>query len=112
MGIFFAVGGSSVANAYGGFLYSNPAVAVDIHEIIVDNCCGHTSATRRMALERLHAIEALPKVTPQQMAFVQTILAGKTQTDAYRDADDCANMQNRTVWLEASKTAAKQKVKT
>jgi len=46
----------------------------------------------------------LPDLTEQQQEFVRQRLAGKNATDAYRAAYDTADMLQRTVWAEASRT--------
>ena len=53
----------------------------------------------------------LPALTPKRLKFVQGIAEGKTQTQAYRDAYNCANMQNKTIWANASRLAADSNVK-
>jgi hypothetical protein len=45
----------------------------------------------------------LPELTDRQMRFVESILAGKTASDAYRAAYDCSKSQDNTVWVNASK---------
>lgn len=52
----------------------------------------------------------LPDLTAQQMKFVEGMLEGKTATDAYRAAYATENMSNRTIWAEASRTAANRNI--
>lgn len=54
--------------------------------------------------------EKLEDLTNQQLNFVQGILAGKTQSDAYRDAYDTSNMLPATVHAEASRLRANRKL--
>lgn len=48
----------------------------------------------------------LPDLTPQQLQFVEHVLAGKTASDAYRASYDTSNMMTKTVWAEASRLRA------
>ena len=50
------------------------------------------------------------KLTSKQSAFVQAILKGANQSDAYRAAYNAENMSDGTVWSEASKLFANPKV--
>lgn len=43
----------------------------------------------------------LPELTAQQLEFVEGLLAGKTASDAYRAAYDCAGSSSRTIWANA-----------
>ena len=52
----------------------------------------------------------LPKLTHKQFAFVRAIAGGATQSDAYRQAYDCSNSTDPSVWCNASKFAADAKV--
>ena len=52
----------------------------------------------------------LPKLTHKQFAFVRAIAGGATQSDAYRQAYDCSNSTDPSVWCNASKLAADAKV--
>jgi hypothetical protein len=52
----------------------------------------------------------LPELTPQQMGFVEGLLAGKTATDAYRTAYDCSNSGKNSVWVDASRLKSNPKV--
>ena len=45
----------------------------------------------------------LPDLTPSQQAFVFGLLAGKTGTEAYREAYNASGMQPRSIWAEASR---------
>lgn len=47
-------------------------------------------------------VSELPELTPQQMKFVDGIVAGLSASDAYRAAYDCSNSVANTVWREAS----------
>lgn len=49
------------------------------------------------------AADELPELTERQRHFVEGIVSGKTASDAYRAAYDCANSTTRTVWAEASR---------
>lgn len=48
----------------------------------------------------------LPDLTPKQTHFVECILAGKTATEAYRTAYDCADSSNKVIWNHACKVMA------
>ena len=50
------------------------------------------------------------KLTGKQLAFVQGVLKGANQSDAYRAAYNAENMSASTVWNEASKLFANPKV--
>jgi hypothetical protein len=41
------------------------------------------------------------KLTGKQTQFVQGILKGLSQSDAYREAYDCENMADNSIWREA-----------
>lgn len=60
---------------------------------------------RRKITEGVEPLDAsdLPDLTPQQLKFVEGILAGKTASDAYRAAYDCSNSGRNTVWVESSR---------
>ena len=49
-------------------------------------------------------------LTAKQEAFVQNILQGMSQADAYRSAYDTKRMTEKTVWESASKLMANPKV--
>jgi phage terminase small subunit len=49
-------------------------------------------------------------LTPKQEAFVQNIIQGMSQADAYRSAYSCKNMSDNSVYVNASKLAADAKV--
>jgi phage terminase small subunit len=51
-------------------------------------------------------------LTPKQEAFAQNIASGMTQADAYRSAYDAGKMKDATVWHNASKLMANNKVAT
>lgn len=55
-------------------------------------------------------LRELPKLTEKQAAFVDGILAGKTKSDAYRDAYDAENCSERVIWREACVLAKHHKV--
>ena len=48
----------------------------------------------------------LPDLTPQQMKFVEGIIAGQTASDAYRGAYDVSNTSDRSIWALASRLRA------
>lgn len=49
-------------------------------------------------------------LTPKQEAFVQNIIQGMSQADAYRSAYSCKNMSDNSVYVNASKLASDTKV--
>ena len=49
-------------------------------------------------------------LTPKQETFVQKIIEGMSQADAYRSAYSCKNMTDKTVWESASRLMADSKV--
>ena len=51
-------------------------------------------------------------LTAKQEAFVQNILQGMSQADAYRSAYDASKMSDKTIHERASVLAAQDKVKT
>jgi phage terminase small subunit len=51
-------------------------------------------------------------LTAKQEAFVQNIIQGMSQADAYRSAYDTKRMTEKTVWESASKLMANPKVTT
>lgn len=53
---------------------------------------------------------AQDKLTDKQEAFAQGIAAGKTASDAYRDAYNCDGWQDKTVWVKASQLRSNDKV--
>jgi phage terminase small subunit len=55
-------------------------------------------------------LNAVPRLTPKQQAFVQRLLEGKSASDAYRAAYDSSKMADRTIWAEASRLRANPKV--
>jgi phage terminase small subunit len=55
-------------------------------------------------------VDELPGLTPKQMAFVQALLKGKTASDAYREAYDCAGMAANSIWVAASRLRSDAKV--
>lgn len=67
---------------------------------------------RRKLTDALAEGEELPHLTEQQMHFVECLLAGKSASDAYRAAYNTVNMQNRTIWAEASRLRADHNVAT
>lgn len=54
--------------------------------------------------------EDLPDLTENQMKFCEGVLAGKTQSDAYRAAYDCQNMAPESIWVAASRLRHDAKV--
>ena len=52
----------------------------------------------------------LDRLTGKQQAFVQGILRGLSQSDAYRGAYNCANMAANSIWREASVLLTNPKV--
>jgi len=55
-------------------------------------------------------VEKLEDLTNQQLSFVEGIIAGKTLTQAYREAYDTSNMLITSVHCEASKLRAHPKI--
>ena len=49
-------------------------------------------------------------LTPKQETFVQNIIQGMNQADAYRSAYSCKNMSDNAIYVNASKLAADAKV--
>ena len=49
-------------------------------------------------------------LTPKQEQFVQNILEGMTQADAYRSAYNTKRMTDKTIWENASRLMADSKV--
>ena len=49
-------------------------------------------------------------LTAKQEAFVQNLLQGMSQADAYRSAYSCKNMSDNAIYVNASKLAADTKV--
>ena len=49
-------------------------------------------------------------LTANQEKFVQNIINGMNQSDAYRNAYDCSNKSDKTVWEKASVLASNDKV--
>lgn len=54
--------------------------------------------------------ETLPELTPKQYAYVQARLSGKNKSDSYREAYDCANSTNESIWVNSSKLESNTKV--
>lgn len=50
-------------------------------------------------------------LTPQREKFVQGMLDGLCQADAYRAAYECRRMSDKTIWEKASRLAADDKVR-
>ncbi len=50
-------------------------------------------------------------LTPKQEKFVQGIIEGMSQADAYRSAYSCKRMADKTIWENASRLMADSKVK-
>lgn len=51
-------------------------------------------------------------LTPKQEKFVQGIIDGMSQADAYRAAYNCSRMTDKTIWESASKLVNDTKVAT
>lgn len=49
-------------------------------------------------------------LTAKQEAFAQGVAKGQTLSEAYREAYDCSNMKDSSVWTEASKLMDNPKV--
>ena len=49
-------------------------------------------------------------LTPKQELFVQNIIQGMSQADAYRGAYSCKNQSDKTIWENASRLANNSKV--
>ena len=49
-------------------------------------------------------------LTPKQEQFVQNIINGMSQADAYRSAYSCENMSDNAIYVNASKLASNTKV--
>ena len=52
----------------------------------------------------------LPDLTDQQMKFVEGLAQGMTASEAYRNAYDCSNSGQNTVWVAASRLKAHSSV--
>lgn len=52
----------------------------------------------------------LPELTPQQQKFVEGLAVGMTAAEAYRNAYDCSNSGQNTVWVAASRLRAHSSV--
>ena len=50
-------------------------------------------------------------LTAKQETFVQKVLEGMSQADAYRSAYSCKKMSDKTIWENASRLMADSKVK-
>ena len=50
-------------------------------------------------------------LTPKQEAFVQALIAGKSQREAYKEAYNAANMKDETIDVRACELLKKSKVK-
>lgn len=61
---------------------------------------------RRKITAAADEASALPDLTPQQLRFVEGIVAGKSAADSYRAAYDTSEMQNNTIWARASELRA------
>ena len=70
----------------------------------------HTGDTGAPVLQVIDGGRASDKLTGKQSAFVQAVLKGANQSDAYREAYNAENMSDSTVWNEASKLFANPKV--
>ena len=47
--------------------------------------------------------KATSKLTGKQLAYVQAILKGANQSDAYREAYNAENMSDQAIWTEAGR---------
>ena len=56
-------------------------------------------------------IDELPELTENQMNFILGVQAGKSYSDAYRAAYSCTNSKPETIWANASRLAADNKVR-
>ena len=70
----------------------------------------HTGDTGAPVLQVIDGGRATYKLTGKQSAFVQAVLKGANQSDAYRLAYNAENMRDSTIWNEASKLFANPKV--
>ena len=50
-------------------------------------------------------------LTPKQEMFVQALIAGKSQREAYKEAYNAANMKDETIDVRACELLKKSKVK-
>ena len=67
---------------------------------------GHTNISLDEAATSLKVIDggrASAKLTAKQSAYVQAILKGANQSDAYRSAYDAENMSDQAIWTEAGR---------
>jgi hypothetical protein len=55
-------------------------------------------------------LEELPTLTPKQTAFVNSLIEGKTATEAYRQGYDCRRMSKGAIWVEASRLRRSPKI--
>ena len=64
-----------------------------------------TKATREVATAPLKIIDGgkSEKLTGKQLAYVQAILKGANQSDAYREAYNAENMSAQAIWTEAGR---------
>ena len=53
----------------------------------------------------------MSNLTPKQEAFVQALIAGKSQREAYKEAYNAANMKDETIDVRACELLKKSKVK-
>ena len=53
----------------------------------------------------------MSNLTPKQEKFVQALIAGKSQREAYKEAYNAANMKNEVIDVRASELLKKSKVK-
>jgi hypothetical protein len=67
---------------------------------------GHSNLSPDQAATSLKLIgggKTSAKLTAKQSAFVQAILKGANQSDAYRSAYDAENMSDQAIWTEAGR---------
>jgi phage terminase small subunit len=66
--------------------------------------------TKPRAEQDEDALVILPQPTDKEYAFINAILSGKNQSDAYREAYDAENMSPSSIWCAASKLRSSAKV--
>lgn len=69
-----------------------------------------TSRTPELPRDAEAEQAGLPELTDKEFVFVNALLSGKNQSDAYREAYDAENMAPASVWSEASKRRNSPKV--
>jgi phage terminase small subunit len=66
--------------------------------------------TSKPGFQIIEGGKGFDNLTGKQSGFVQAILKGANQSDAYREAYNAENMSASTIWNEASKLFANPKV--